>query len=75
MFIIELKHDSIHRVWRKLSVSTKQAKPLIDDLTEYLRQYARDNQMNFSQLSGRVLDVDSGEVVFLRLSDAIANRR
>lgn len=59
-FTIELKHDTAHRTWKRLSVvtlSTEALKP-----QDYLQQYAIDNQMNPDQLAYRVLEIDSSMI-------------
>lgn len=55
-FSIEIKHDTKHKKWRRLSVVTLSPEALDGDA--YRDQFARDNQMNPDQLAWRILEVD-----------------
>lgn len=55
-FCIEIKHDTKHKKWRRLSVITLSPEALDGDA--YRDQFARDNQMNPDQLAWRILEVD-----------------
>lgn len=55
-FSIEIKHDTQHRKWRRLSVITLSPKALDGDA--YRDQFACDNQMNPDQLAWRILEID-----------------
>ena len=70
---IQVKHDTMHRKWHKLSVSCKDHAALEKDLTLYLMQYASDNQMNWHQLASQVID-HNGVVMSTRVSNATFNR-
>lgn len=81
-FCIEIKHDTKHKKWRRLSVITLSPEALDGDA--YRDQFARDNQMNPDQVAWRILEVDSKTVgvndgCFIRVvshkeSAATANR-
>lgn len=78
-FAIELRHDTDHRGWKRLSVSAQTAGGLIADLTLYSRQFAADRQLNPSQLAARVVEFDRSNpkevlsIVHERESDAKVN--
>lgn len=78
-FAIELKHETDHRTWKRLSVSAPASQGLIADLGQYAAQYASDRQMNASQLAARVVEFDRSNpkevlsIVHERESDAKAN--
>ncbi len=76
MITIEVKHDTKHKKWHRLSASILDACPL-DTIKkrchEHLGQYAIDNQMNAGQIAVRALD-KNGMVIYSRESDAEANR-
>lgn len=83
-FALEVKHDTRHRAWKRLSVIALQADALISDVDAYLAQYAADNQMNPDMVGIRVVEITSdaigqskikGKVVHLRESNAVANTK
>ena len=59
-FCIEIKHDTKHKKWRRLSVITLSPEALDGDA--YRDQFARDNQMNPDQVAWRILEVDAKTV-------------
>lgn len=83
-YAIDLKHDTAHKTWKRLSVVALTPDRLIDEVGQYLNQYAADNQMNADQVAARVVEITSSQigskkaefvrVVFERESNASANR-
>lgn len=59
-FCIEIKHDTKHRKWRRLSVVSLSPHALDGDA--YRDQFARDNQMNPDQLAWRIQEIDRSMV-------------
>lgn len=59
-FSIDIKHDTKHRSWKRLSVVTLSPEAL--DGRAYAHQYAIDNQMNVDQLAWRIVEIDSASV-------------
>ncbi len=75
-FAIEVKHDTRHRAWKRLSVTALVADPLVAELDAYLTQYTQDNQMNPDMVGIRVVELAGAKahrVVHLRESNAVAN--
>lgn len=84
-FVIDIKHDTAHKSWRRLSVSTIAPDRLVQDLDAHLVQYAADHQMNPHQLAGRIVEISvsqlgekaskaPGRIHLERPSNATANR-
>jgi hypothetical protein len=73
MYYIQVKHDTLHRKWHKLSVSAKESHTLENDLTSYIIQYTVDNQMSVHCVSGRVID-KVGNVIYTHWSNALINK-
>ena len=83
-YTIDVKHDTQHRTWKRLSVTTISPDPLTKDLAVYIDQYARDHQMNPLQVAGRVVEIDSSQIeskkvafkriVLERQSNAVVNK-
>jgi hypothetical protein len=79
MLNIEIKHDTQHNKWHRLSVRLLDAMgehrnraKLALTAVQYMEQYAIDHQMNHDQLSVRV--VDGNEItIFYRRSSAQIN--
>lgn len=59
-FTIHVKHDTKHRTWKRLSVTTLSPDALDGDA--YASQYATDNQMNPDQISWRVVQIEPASV-------------
>lgn len=68
---IEVKHDTKHRKWHRLSVSLLQ--PLSAVAAQYASQYAVDNQMNPHQIAYALVNKTTGERIE-HVSNATANR-
>lgn len=83
-YAIDLKHDSAHRTWKRLSVMALKPERLIAESDQYAEQYAAFNQMNGDQIAVRVVEISSSQigsakpdfvsVVYSRESNASANR-
>lgn len=81
MVRIEVKHDSIHRKWQRLSVHMLPAmaelynRPALEmTCKDYLAQYSIDHQMNPHMVAVRAVDDSTGEILFTHVSNATANR-
>jgi hypothetical protein len=83
-YTIDVKHDTRHKTWKRLSVTAILPDCLVADLDAYVAQYAADQQMNVHQVAGRVVEIDSSQIgsikdvgfksiVMLRESAATAN--
>ena len=55
-FSIEIKHDTQHKKWRRLSVVTLSPQALDGDA--YRIQFSSDNQMNPDQIAWRIVEID-----------------
>jgi hypothetical protein len=83
-YAIDVKHDTEHRTWKRLSVTAIAPDPLTRDLVAHIEQYARDRQMNPHQVAGRVVEIDASDIgsktvafkriVLDRQSNAVANK-
>lgn len=84
-FVIDVKHDTAHKGWHRLSVSALSPGRLVQDLEAHLIQYAADHQMNHHQLAGRIMEIRAdqlgekaskapGQLHLERPSNATANR-
>jgi hypothetical protein len=69
---IEVKHDTKHRKWHRLSVSMKE--PWHSEASMHAEQYAIDNQMNKHQIACRLVNMDTGDIYATMLSNATINR-
>lgn len=59
MWQVEVKHDTKHRKWHRLSVSMKE--PLSSVASLYADQYAIDNQMNKDCIAYALVHKATGE--------------
>lgn len=69
---VEVKHDTKHRKWHRLSVSMKE--PWHFEASMHAEQYALGNQMNKHQIACRLVDLDTGSIFATMVSNATANR-
>lgn len=72
LYQVQIKSDK-QRVYRKLSVKMRSIEALKNDLESYIIMYVEDNQLNLHTISAQIIDQD-GNVVFERLSNAVANK-
>jgi hypothetical protein len=80
MITLEVKHDTKHKKWHKLSVSflegmgsMEHRSVLKNNMLLYLDSYAIDHQMNPQMIAIRALN-KHGDVIAMRESDATVNR-
>lgn len=73
MFYYEVKHDTMHKVWRKLSLTTRVALPEFQ-ASQYAKQYAQDNQMNPHCISIRCVHSSFDRIEYTINSNATINR-
>lgn len=59
-FTLQLKHDTKHRKWQTLSVTTHSPQALAPE--QYLQQYARENQFNPDQIAFRIVEIESSNI-------------
>lgn len=72
---VEIKHDTAHRKWHRLSVSYNRLaliEAVIIAAHKHLLQYAVDYQMNPGMLAVRIVDLNGLEL-WRRESDATVN--
>ncbi len=79
---MEIKHDTLHRTWHRLSVGLKDViaeagnrEALQHGCRLHLWQYAVDHQMNHHMLAVRAVKKETGEVIVTYASDAMVNRQ
>jgi hypothetical protein len=70
-YAIEVKHDTKHRKWHRLSVSILE--PMSSVASQYADQYAIDRQMNPHQIAFRLVHKITGETIE-HISNAQANK-
>lgn len=70
-YAIEIKHDTRHRKWHRLSVSILE--PLSSVGAQYAEQWCVDNQANPHQVAFALVDKVTGERIE-HLSNAKLNR-
>jgi len=78
MIVIEVKHDTKHIVWHRLSARLHPQCPIdniIIAVDGYMCAYAERMQLNVHQLAARAVDQDTGRVVHMHESYATQNHR
>lgn len=70
-YAIEIKHDTRHRKWHRLSVSILQ--PMSSVAAQYAMQWAIDNQANFDQVAYALVHKTTGERI-VHHSNATINK-
>ena len=70
-YAIEVKHDTKHRKWHRLSVSILE--PMSGVASQYADQYAIDRQMNPHQIAFALVNKQTGERIE-HMSDAQINK-
>lgn len=80
MIRIEVKHDTRHNKWHRLSVGLYDAmagheyrSKLANTCEEYMLNYSQMHQMNHHQIAVRAISHDD-KVIYERVSNATANR-
>ena len=61
-YTIHLKHDTRHRNWKALSVTTLKPERLIQDIDPYKSMFAQDLQCSPDQISARVVEISSAQI-------------
>ena len=70
---LQVKHDTLQRTWKTLSVSAKEFSTF--DMYLHIAQYATDNQMNPDCIAIRSIDPETGNIIRSMDSIATQNKR